>query len=104
MSASSTANSFLLYKAAAGWIVRKYFLPFETTALPLLEVIELPPSRDENAVRPRTQITFGAIIAICLSRYGLQALISSSFGTRFSGGRHFTTLVIKTSERLMPAF
>ncbi len=35
-------------------------------------------------------------------RNGAQAAISSGSGSRFSGGRHFTTLVMKTSSRRQP--
>ena len=36
-------------------------------------------------------------MAICSIRWGLQASISSGAGSRFSGGRHFTTLAMYTS-------
>src|SRR5213594_2774235 len=90
--------------AAAGWNVRKYFSPAFSTILPLFAVIELPPRTEEYAVLPSTQITFGLISAICLSRYGLHAAASSSSGTLLFGGLHFTTLVTNTCDLSMPAF
>lgn len=43
-------------------------------------------------------MTRGSRIASCSSRYGRHARISAGFGSRFSGGRHFTTFVMKTSD------
>src|SRR5919198_2213522 len=90
--------------AAAGWNVRKYFWPAFSTILPLFAFIELPPRREEYAVLPSMQITFGFMSAICLSRYGLHATASSSSGTLLFGGLHFTTFVMNTCDLSMPAF
>src|SRR5450756_400087 len=48
---------------------------------------------------PRVTISFGLISANWRSRYPEHAWISSGSGSRFCGGRHFTTLVMKTSSR-----
>src|ERR687893_2181996 len=90
--------------AAAGWKVKKYFWPALSNILPLFAVIELPPKSEEYAVLPSIQITLGLISAICLSRYGLQAVSSSSFGTLLFGGLHLTMFVINTCDLSMPAF
>src|ERR1051325_6854832 len=45
------------------------------------------------------RITAGFTSSIWRSRYGRQAAISSYWGTRFSGGRHLTTLQMNTRSR-----
>lgn len=45
---------------------------------------------------PSVTTTSGRMISICLSRYGVQVSISRGLGSRFLGGLHFTTFVMKT--------
>ena len=47
--------------------------------------------------RPSVTTTDGSSAATWRCRYGAQAAISSGSGSRLSGGRHFTTLVMNTS-------
>ncbi len=54
------------------------------------------------ACLPRAQMTKGLIISSCLIRIGSHALISSGCGSRLFGGRHFTTLHMKTSSLFNP--
>ena len=51
-------------------------------------------SRVWTANRPSATTTRGRIAAICALRNGSQAAISSGSGSRFPGGRHFTTLAM----------
>ena len=52
--------------------------------------------------RPRVTTRAGSRISSWRRRYGAQAAISSGSGSRFSGGRHLTMLVMKTSSRRQP--
>ena len=49
--------------------------------------------------RPSVTIRAGSRTSSWRWRYGAQAAISSGSGSRLSGGRHFTTFVMKTSSR-----
>ena len=51
---------------------------------------------------PSVQSTFGSISSIFLWRNGLQASISSGWGSRFPGGRDWRTFAMKTSSRASP--
>ena len=55
------------------------------------------PANSFVAKRPSVQTTFGLMIAICFIRWELQTSISSGVGSRFSGGRHFTTFAMHVS-------
>ena len=52
--------------------------------------------------RPRVTTSAGSRASSWRVRNGAQAAISSGSGSRFSGGRHFTTFVMKTSSRDQP--
>ena len=52
--------------------------------------------------RPRVTTSAGSSTSSWRRRYGAQAAISSGSGSRLSGGRHFTTFVMKTSSRRQP--
>ncbi len=52
--------------------------------------------------RPRVTTSAGSSVSSWRRRYGAQAAISSGSGSRLSGGRHFTTFVMKTSSRRQP--
>ncbi len=56
----------------------------------------------ELAILPMGTRTAGERSMICRSRKGMQEAISSFLGDLFSGGRHFTTLVMNTSSRESP--
>ena len=52
--------------------------------------------------RPRVTTTDGSRASSWRRRNGAQAAISSGSGSRLSGGRHLTTLVMNTSSRVQP--
>ena len=52
--------------------------------------------------RPSVTTTAGSSASSWRRRNGAQAAISSGCGSRLSGGRHFTTLVMNTSSRCQP--
>ena len=52
--------------------------------------------------RPSVTTTAGSSTSSWRRRYGAQAAISSGCGSRLSGGRHLTTLVMNTSSRPQP--
>src|SRR2546422_11529619 len=64
----------------------------QTCALPILSSVCA-------AVPPIARITLGFTMSIWRNRYGTHAAISSNCGRRFSGGRHLTTLQMKTRSR-----
>ena len=53
--------------------------------------------------RPSVTTRAGSRTSSWRWRYGAQAAISSGSGSRLSGGRHFTTFVMKTSSRRQPS-
>ena len=68
-----------------------------------MRLIEAPGNQRAIENRPRVTISSGSTIAIWRSRKGAQAAISSGAGSRFCGGRHFTTLAMWTVSRESPA-
>ena len=54
--------------------------------------------------RPSVTTRAGCRISSWRCRNGAQAAISSGSGSRLSGGRHFTTFVMKTSSRRQPTW
>ena len=68
-----------------------------------MRLIEAPGNQRDIEKRPRVTISSGSTIAIWRSRKGVQAAISSGWGSRFPGGRHLTTLAMWTVSRESPA-
>ena len=58
---------------------------------------------DETRLYSLLGITRGAISSTSRSSTGIQCATSGAFGSRFFGGRAFTTFVIQTSARTSPA-
>lgn len=66
------------------------------------DMLIVVPKRVCAAILPRQQIIRGRTAAICASRYGRHAAISSGWGSLFWGGRHFTQLAMKHCARVSP--
>lgn len=78
--------------------------PFHGKNRPRSSLIpSLRPKSQWVGVLPRVTMILGRTRPICAASHSQQAAISSFVGTRFPGGRHFTTLVMYTSSRLIPA-
>lgn len=78
-------------------------MPFRLIGVPLARVMLPMPSRLLDATAPIVQSSWGPIASNWARRYLWQARISSLLGTRFEGGLHFTTFVMKTSDLDRPA-
>ena len=59
-----------------------------------LVIPALVPSRVLAAGEPKATITLGRIVSICRKRNGEHVATSSGCGSRFPGGRHFTTFAM----------
>ncbi len=79
-------------------------LPSTSFAFPWMALIRASGKNLDIDILPRVTITRGLMASICRSKYFPQARISSGNGSRFSGGRHFTTLQMKTPFLSNPAF
>ena len=94
--------------AAAGWYMAKTSAAFAPVAgstgrtVPCACEIRAPGMNVPIEKRPSVTTTAGSRTSSCRRRYGAQAAISSGCGSRLSGGRHLTTLVMKTSSRRQP--
>jgi hypothetical protein len=87
-------------RAAAGWYIAKTVAsvaPVSGSAsvdVPCAWEIRTPGMNRPIECRPRVTTTAGSRTSSWRRRYGAQAAISSGSGSRFPGGRHFTTLVM----------
>ena len=52
---------------------------------------------------PSVTMNSGSMVRVCSRRYGVHSSISSGRGSRFPGGRHFSTFAMNTSSRRNPA-
>ena len=87
----------------AGWKVGITRTPRYSNHFPRSRVTANPRPRSTSpATLPRVQITLGPIRSIWRWRNGRQAAISVSSGSRFRGGRHFTTLQMYTCSLEIP--
>ena len=108
MSSSSSLRRSRRTGAAAGWYIanaRASRAPVAGSAgreVPWTCPIRSPGMNVPERVRPSVTTTAGSSTSSWRRRYGAQAAISSGCGSRLPGGRHFTTLVMKTSSRRQP--
>ena len=80
-------------RAAAGWKVGSSTRPWNGWVRPRSRVIPVVVSSSVLAAKfPRVTTTLGSTSRIWASSQGRQAAISSGWGSRFCGGRLFTTL------------
>ena len=94
--------------AAAGWYIAKTSASRAPVAgsagrvVPWAWPIRAPGMNVASEKRPSVTTSAGSRTSSWRRRYGAQAAISSGSGSRLPGGRHFTTLVMKTSSRRQP--
>ena len=85
---------------AAGWYSGNRIRSSHSSILPWSSEI-LPFGLNLSMeTRPSVTTIFGSISSIWRSKYGRHAATSLGSGSRLSGGRHFTTLVMNTSSRV----
>src|ERR1700687_675220 len=102
-SCSRSAISEPLCSAAAGWYSGTYATSPRITRVPWIREIDpWPGMRRSSAWRPRMRTTLGRNSSSCRLRYGEHASASLGIGSRFIGGRHLSTFVMYTSDRLSP--
>ena len=108
MSSSIVSRRAAWRNAAAGWYMAKVRCigragpRIDRPRVPWATLIRAPGLNVPSEWRPRVTTTAGSRISSCRVRYGAQAAISSGSGSRLPGGRHLTTLVMKTSSRFQP--
>jgi hypothetical protein len=74
--------------------------PFQGKKRPRSSLMpSLRPKSQWVGVLPKVMMILGFTKAIWAASHSQQAAISSFVGTRFPGGRHFTTFVMYTSSR-----
>ena len=84
-----------LRRIAAGWNVGITVRPCHGNVCPRSRVIPCDVFRTNFVAKfPSVLTNIGWMIEICSTSHGVHASISSGNGSRFAGGRHFSTLAM----------
>ena len=90
--------------AAAGWKMGNTLNLPARCSVPCRRVMPISVFRMNFVEKlPSVTMNSGSMVRVCSRRYGVQSSISSGRGSRFPGGRHFSTFAMNTSSRARPA-